>query len=313
MKEANNYKSRDCNHGGKLACWPPFSTRESSVEEFLTLDGENDLIRKELKCFHTKLPFTDNQLGLGLKISKIPRTGNIREAETFYDYISIKAFLKESVNMTSTNERMTHWMPVYFGNGDNASRFFHFLKKSISMIMTNNTKNFHEEQVLEVLPKLLITIIYHLMDEKKHPSIRAIRLVSHIHSIFLYCLKEYPQLEEKIKQNLATFIKDEKARIKDVQSNLGAVLATLSVADSFKFSDVVEPYFEEQLDRHVLWILKAVPELITVLQEKDVDEAKVKIVFKSQMTSFHIFCFYKLWITEVCEKRKSRKLMLQEY
>jgi hypothetical protein len=40
------------------------------------------------------LPFDVNQLGLGLRVSKIPRTGNIREAETFYDYISIKAFIK---------------------------------------------------------------------------------------------------------------------------------------------------------------------------------------------------------------------------
>ena len=60
-----------------------------------------------------------NQLGLGLRVTKIPRTGNIREAETFYDYISIKAFIKESVNRTSTNERITNWIPVYFGKGDN--------------------------------------------------------------------------------------------------------------------------------------------------------------------------------------------------
>jgi hypothetical protein len=60
----------------------------------MTLDEENDLIRKELICFHTKLSYKENQLGLGLKISKIPRTGNIKEGETFFDYISIKAFLK---------------------------------------------------------------------------------------------------------------------------------------------------------------------------------------------------------------------------
>jgi len=58
-------------------------------------------------------------LGLGLKISKIPRTGNIREGETYFDYISVKAFLKESMKFTSNNERITHWIPVYFGKDDN--------------------------------------------------------------------------------------------------------------------------------------------------------------------------------------------------
>ena len=60
------------------------------------------------------------------------------------------------------------------------------------MIMTNSTKNFKPEYILEVLSKLFITLAFHVMDEKKHPSIRIIRILTHIHSIFLYSLKEYP-------------------------------------------------------------------------------------------------------------------------
>jgi hypothetical protein len=55
---------------------------------------------------------------LGLKISKIPRTGLIKEGEVYFDYLSIKAFIKESINKTSNNEKITNWMPVYFGAGD---------------------------------------------------------------------------------------------------------------------------------------------------------------------------------------------------
>jgi len=33
-------------------------------------------------------------------------------------------------------------MPVYFGKGDNEERFFKFLTKALSMIMTNSTRNF---------------------------------------------------------------------------------------------------------------------------------------------------------------------------
>ena len=137
-------------------------------------------------------------MGLGLKISKIPRTGNIREGETYFDYISVKAFLKESMKFTSNNERITHWIPVYFGKEDNEDRFLHFLERSLSMIMTNSTKNFKPEFIIEVFPKLMITTIYYIMDEKKHASIRAIRILSHLHSMFLLALKKHPSMQEAI-------------------------------------------------------------------------------------------------------------------
>ena len=167
--------------------------------------------------------------------------------------------------MTSSNERMTHWLPIYFGKGDNQERFFHFLKKSISMIMTNSTRNFKKEFILEVMPKLIVTIIFHLMDEQKHASIRIIRLFIQIHSIFLFCLREFPELVGEIEKHITKFIKEENLRNKENQPNLGCILAFLTAIDSIKFSDVAEHYFSEQLDRQVLWILKAVPELIDEL------------------------------------------------
>jgi hypothetical protein len=68
-------------------------------------------------------------------------------------------------------------------------------------------------------------------------------------------------LKETIKQSLNKFIQNEDERVKDAQPNLGCILATLSGTDTHKFSQIVEEYFSEQLDRQVLWILKIVPEL----------------------------------------------------
>lgn len=174
------------------------------------------------------------------------------------------------------------------------------------MIMTNSTRNFSKEFVLEVLPKLMVTIVYHIMDERKHASIRIIQLLTHIHSIFLFCLREFPELKENITTQLKKFVSDEKARTKEQQTNLGCVLALLTGVDSHQFKDLAEFYFAEQLDRQVLWILKAVPELLDETMEEDADVNRAKIVFRSQMTSFQMFCFYRLFIGEICEKRKSR-------
>ena len=138
------------------------------------------------------------------------------------------------------------------------------------------------------------------MDEKKHASIRNIRLLTHIHSIYLYCLRKFPELKETISTNLTKFIGNEEARSKNNQPNLGCILANLSAVDSHKFSDIVDAYFNEQLDRQVLWILKAVPELLDESIQEDVDKERAKVVFKSQMTSFHMFCFYRLFVSEIC-------------
>lgn len=112
----------------------------------------------------------------------------------------------------------------------------------------------------------MTSIIYYIMDEKKHASIRHIRLLTHIHSTLLYCLKKFPELVQSVTASVTKFIKSEEARTKENQANLGCILAVLSAVDSYKFSDVVEAYFSEQLDRQVLWILKQIPELVNEKQ-----------------------------------------------
>ena len=74
--------------------------------------------------------------------------------------------------------------------------------------MTNSPRNFKKEFILEVMPNLIVTIIYHLMDEKKHASIRSISLFVQIHSIFLFCLREFPELVTEIESHIKKFIAD---------------------------------------------------------------------------------------------------------
>ena len=106
------------------------------------------------------------------------------------------------------------------------------------MIMTNSTRNFKKEFIVEVLPKLMVTIVYHIMDEKKHASIRIIRLLTHIHSIFLFCLNKFPELKDSISEQITKFIASEEARTKNSQANLGCILALISGIDSHKFKDI---------------------------------------------------------------------------
>lgn len=188
---------------------------------------------------------------MGLNISKIPRTGAIKQANLTLDYISIKAFIKEGIRWSVDNEKYTHWLPLYFGKEDLKERTLHLGQKALSMIMANSTKRFKEEFVLEVFPKILITTIFIIMDEKRHTSIRVIRMMTHIHALFLIFMQKFPKLYDVVENHLQEFIKDESKRLKDVTSNLGALLVKLFVSPKTKFQDISQLYISEQLDRQV--------------------------------------------------------------
>jgi hypothetical protein len=97
------------------------------------------------------------------------------------------------------------------------------------------------------------------MDEKKHPSIRIIRILTHIHAMFLFLVQKHPEIETQIVQTIENFMKDDANRIKDVVPNLAVIMMIASATDKFKFSDIVKSYFSELMDRQILWILLGVP------------------------------------------------------
>lgn len=70
------------------------------------------------------------------------------------------------------------------------------------MIMTNSTKYFKPEFVLEVIPKIFINLVYQIMDRNKYVSISLIRIFTALHSIFLYCIRKHPELSEAINTNI---------------------------------------------------------------------------------------------------------------
>eukprot|EP01016_Furgasonia_blochmanni_P017442 TRINITY_DN2022_c0_g2_i2.p1 TRINITY_DN2022_c0_g2~~TRINITY_DN2022_c0_g2_i2.p1 ORF type:complete len:1150 (+),score=280.83 TRINITY_DN2022_c0_g2_i2:75-3524(+) len=192
-------------------------------------------------------------------------------------------------------------------------RSLHLGKKAISMICSGHTKAFKEDMILEVFPKLLITIIYQLMDEKRHCSIRILRIITHIHSIFLLFLETYPKLYQDIEKTLAEFIKDEGKRHKDVVSNLGAFLTFLLVSFKFKFEDVGEAYVSEQLDRQVFWILKSIPELVENDADPEVNRQRAQVTFKNEIVSYQILCGFAAISRYYRKTFKSPKDILEFY
>lgn len=77
-----------------------------------------DLLNEELTCFHTRMRLKDSTLGIGVSISRLPRTGEIRLITPTLDLVSMRAFVKQKVRHSLSNEKFTHWLPLYFGEKD---------------------------------------------------------------------------------------------------------------------------------------------------------------------------------------------------
>lgn len=76
------------------------------------------LLHEELVCFHTKLRVRDTTLGIGVSINRLPRTGEIRMITPTLDLLSMRAFVKHKVRHSLSNEKFTHWLPLFFGEND---------------------------------------------------------------------------------------------------------------------------------------------------------------------------------------------------
>jgi len=311
IETANQFKCtrKFCKHGGKLACWPPFDTRESAQEAFKIVESETELFRKELVCYHTKMTHEENPLGIGLEVSRIARTGLIKNASPRLDYISLKAFIKEGIRESSNNERFAYWLPLFFG--DQIERTLHLGKKSISMICTAHTKRFKENMILDLFPKILVTLGVEIMNEKRHASIRIFRLLFHVHYLYLTFLEEYPHLKEEITKSIKEFIAHEEKRHKEVIPSLGAYFSHFLI----NWNDIdgsLDAILEEQLDRQVLWLLKQVPEL-----EDDshgfLDDKRTMICFKSQQSSYQLLLFWVMLSKFFSSTFKSHKELLEYY
>ncbi|CAD8083774.1 unnamed protein product [Paramecium sonneborni] len=207
VQAANNFKctTKNCKHGGKLSLWPQFNNKESEEQQFINKQTEQELLEQQFICFHTKLSYRKPQspqfddetkmkqescLGILLDVSKVPRTGSIKQAVPSLDYVSIQTFLNESLKWDSLNLTYTHWLPLYFGKTDNKKRVLHLLQRSLSMIMTNNTKRFKPEFVLEVFPNITQSIVHAMMAEKTHASIRCLRVLAQVHALWLLQIPE---------------------------------------------------------------------------------------------------------------------------
>mmetsp|Transcript_47983 Transcript_47983/g.65027 ORF Transcript_47983/g.65027 Transcript_47983/m.65027 type:complete len:199 (-) Transcript_47983:1761-2357(-) len=143
------------------------------------------------------------------------------------------------------------------------------------------------------MPKLIISHLVELVDDKKHISITALRRLINFIRLFRMLIDMYPEVDNIINERIEKFIKDPEMRIKDHCSSLGDLLSFIFVSNKYTIEDLLPAYLEEQLDRQAFWIIKTIPELDHTddkYKGKEVimEDNRNEVCFKTGITGFHM-------------------------
>lgn len=302
IKKANELVLPEVGHKGPLSPWPPFTARDKEADpnSYKIKKSEKEIVLEQLTCFHTKLTLNETFLGVGVSIARLPRTGEIRSVEPTLDLISLKAYMKEGVRHSLDNAAFTHWLPLYFGQKQDA--ILYLARKALSMICKGSTKKFEPKFILEIFPKLMVTLVVNMMEQKEHTSAKALRMLCYFHRLFVLMMDAYPNLYDEIDATLGNFKADEKFRVKDSLPNLGDMLSKLTVSRKFKWPDLMGQYLEEQMDRQVFWIVKDIPEMEKMENDTEIDDDRINVSFRSTMVGYHLTLFYSVFLTSVVHR-----------
>lgn len=285
IEEKNQYKCSMCLHNKNLNYWPEIS--QSLYKK--SWENYQEEKEKEFVCYYSKLDFQENPLGLGITISKIPRTQEIKGIIPKMDYIALKCFTKQKLRKDRKGDKFTHWFPLYFGNKD--EQFFHLAKKAISLISSGSTRNFKPDMIFTVLPKFIMSLIVEIGSENVVDYSRSLKVLSHIYRIIIFFEDKFPEIYKKFENTVSNFIENPQQRHKDNTPSLGELIIYTIISKNYSFEDILPAYLSEQLDRQIFWILQSIPELEKLIESSSIDDIRAKICFKSFLTGSHILLF----------------------
>lgn len=115
VDNANAFKCPLCKHKGPIEPYPKFNEKEQDIQNFYIIRDPKKILQEELVCFHSRVCIPDASLGIGVSITRLPRTGEIRNVTPTLSLLGLRAFTKQRVRHDISNEKFSHWLPLYFG------------------------------------------------------------------------------------------------------------------------------------------------------------------------------------------------------
>ncbi len=163
------------------------------------------LVRSVLKMGIIQLLTSNSGVGLNLE-NKM--NGKLAYITTTFDLVSYEAFMKEKVRKAVYKEPFTHWLPLYinkvcfygkipptaanFSLKQHAVNAIPLATEAMVKICADCYGHFEPWMVLEVIPKLMNSMVVSVMSGKLYASVMALEGYCAFHHLFVMFLEVYP-------------------------------------------------------------------------------------------------------------------------
>jgi len=309
---ARNFSCPDCGHSPNHI-FPPFASLKASTPRSVS---EKSIICDELKCYHTRRTFEEDILGIGITSTK-HESGRHHQLSSPLDLLSYSAFkegVREAVyDVDSRNQKVTfsHWLPLYICK-EHAERARELMEYSLRNISADGDKvpDNVPDMALNILPKLMNTMVVKLMSGQTVTSVRALEGYIWFHRILIMFIKENPQLTTRLNKKISNFISQNTYRTKAKVPDLGEFLCYLAVTD-YAWKDVASVVVEETLTRNVRWAIEKYPELAKETLDPEIDKHRTDKTFLASQVSLKLLCFHVVFLQ--CLSEKSLDDIISEY
>eukprot|EP01090_Pellita_catalonica_P001542 TRINITY_DN11301_c0_g1_i2.p1 TRINITY_DN11301_c0_g1~~TRINITY_DN11301_c0_g1_i2.p1 ORF type:complete len:1221 (-),score=297.78 TRINITY_DN11301_c0_g1_i2:66-3446(-) len=274
-------------------------------EEFENLALDSSYwARSELLCYHTRMNFYEDVLGIGINIHYYPNSKNIEYVETPLDLISNTAFNTLNLRRGAWKEPIQHWMPLYL-----SAKHWQAARPLCEAAITEMIGDiaFDPMNAVKLLTKLMNTMIVTLMKGETWASEKALEGYFAFHHLLLVFIEEYPELQKWVDETLGNFIASEDKRIKKVVPALGEFIPLLAVTDKYSWKDIRQPLIKEVFDRNQKWALRAYPALGNKKSGGDqvVDLYRIKKTHEATKVSQRLVMFHVYFLKTIAKPRGS--------
>lgn len=216
-------------------------------------------------CYYTKATADEDVLGVPITYTVNPRTNEIDYMHSSMELLSRSAYNDSRVRRTAWNESFDAWLPMYI-NEAHFQRALPHIRSSIMALCsyTRDSYVWDPEAVLDVLPRLMNTMVVLISDNGIARSSAAIDGYCQLHRLFIALCKAYPRLLVAVRRTVRQFMRDPRQRRKKHTPSLGNFLPLLSVCEGLDWSAIAPALVAESIDRSVIWVCKQHPELARV-------------------------------------------------
>ena len=251
----------------------------------------------------TQVDFEDAVLGLPVDFTVNPKTRKIDYIKPIVEPLSLAAF-KSGVRRSVWNEKFRAWLPLYITH-DHFQRALPHLQTAL-LHLSPRHKRFEPALVLEVLPRIMNTMVVMLADKGVAVSDAAVHGYCQIHRLLIALMDHYPELQREVNARFRNFMRSEENRKKNHCPSLGNFLPLLAVCTCTSWRKFAMVYLKESFCRSVLWTFKKFPDLEKRMDQPSTgpDLELLGKIFEARKVSLRLTMFHAQFLALVaCPKR----------